>query len=467
MKFFPLYLNLSSRHVIVSGTGEMAVAKLRLLLKTEARISVFGCHPCAAIREWASEGRIRHFERRLESADARNAVLLYCADDDKQNNSWVADIGRRLGIPVNVVDDLENSTFITPAIVDRDPVTVAIATEGISPALARSIKTEMEARLPQSISLLARIGKNFRSLAKQIPYGKSRRDFWSEFYLRAGPRALSQGGETRVREAFHELLEDYLTNYASKGRVSLVGAGPGDPELMTLKARNRLNEADVIIHDRLVPSAILEIARREAVFICAGRVGTDALSKQMKINGLMVEYAQAGSHVVRLKSGDPGIFGRLDEEIDALASAGVEWDIVPGVTAAAAAAASMGVSMTNRNHNSEIRIVTGHDRHGFTEQDWSSLAKPGTVAAIYMGKRAAAFFQGRLLMHGASSTTPVTIVENASMPNQNIVSTTLRHLAAAANDNESSGPAVILLGLNARVDVADNNSPVRPRMSTV
>ena len=447
MKHFPIYLNLSDKHVVVSGTGEIAAAKLRLLLKTEARISVFGENPHTDIPNWAGTGRIKYFRRRVEAPDLRNSLLLYCASGDLEEDSRVAQIGRKLGILVNIVDNLEESAFITPAIVDRNPVTVAISTEGAAPVLARRIKADMEERLPQSIGTLARIGKTFRPLAKKLPAGKERRGFWSEFYFRTGPRALSRGGEICAREALHNLLEDRLAYSAPTGLVSVIGAGPGDPELLTLKARSRLHEADVVIHDRLVPAAILDIARREATIIYAGKTGFGPSSKQSEINRLMVKHARTGCHVVRLKSGDPAIFGRLDEEIDALTAAGIEWEIIPGVTAATAAAASIGVSMTRRSKNSEIRIVTGHDTYGFTEQDWVGLAKPGAVTAIYMGKRAARFLRGRLLMHGASGPTPVTIVENASLPDQKIVSTTLLHLPNSLEANEFKGPTVILLGL--------------------
>ncbi len=458
MRSFPIYLNLESKRVVVSGAGQAVVSKLLLLMKTEAQIRVFGINPHAKIREFAARGRISYCERRVEVTDIQGATLLYCGSDDENENTRAAEIGRRLDVLVNIVDDLERSDFITPAIVDRDPVVVAIGTEGTAPVLARQIKRDLEERLPQSVGPLARIGKTLRTQANRLPAGKPRRSFWSEFYCQIGPRALTHGGESLVREQFQNLLESHQGNCLHSGRVSIVGAGPGDPELMTLKARNQLHDADVVVHDRLVPQGILEHARREAVIIGVGKTGYGPSVKQEDINRLLVEYAYAGFHVVRLKSGDPTIFGRLDEEVDALEAAGLEWEIVPGVTAATAAVAAMGVSMTRRNRNSEVRFVTGHDTNGFTEQDWAGLVRSTTVTAIYMGKRAARFLQGRLLMQGALETTPVTVIENASLPDQKTVSTTLIDLSDILEENNFFGPVLILLGLAARTPSHSINS---------
>ena len=257
-------------------------------------------------------------------------------------------------------------------------------------------------------------------------------------------------GENGARRAIHALFEEFALSARPAGWVSLVGAGPGDPELLTLKARNRLHDADVVIHDRLVAPQILEYARREAEWIQAGKKGFGASWSQTAINALMVRHARAGRHVVRLKSGDPAVFGRLDEEIEALEAAGVQWEVVPGVTAAAGAAADMGASLTRRGRNSELRFLTGRDVDGFAEQDWAALARPGSVAAIYMGKRAAAFLRGRLLMRGTAPSTPVTIVENASRPNRRIVATTLLRLPEALNNTRFPGAVVLMFGMSPR-----------------
>ena len=450
MDHFPIFLNVRDRRIVLSGAGETAVAKLRLLLKTRANITVFGTEPHGDVRRWADEGRLTLVARRIGDGDAVGASLLYAANDDEAEDSHAAEIGHAAGALVNVVDNLEASHFITPAIVDRDPVTVAIGTEGAAPVLARRIKASLEEQLPPSLGILARIAQSFRGRAEMLPQGRKRRAFWSRYYDGAGARALSEGGEAAVRETLETLLTDTIEHREKPGSVALIGTGPGDPELLTLKARRILHEADVVLHDRLVPQAILELARREALIIETGKTGYGDAWEQGDINALMIEHAGQGARVARLKSGDPGIFGRLDEELDALEQAGIAFEIVPGITSASAAAAAIGASLTRRGRNASLRLLTGRDVQGFAEHDWRDLALPGSTAAIYMGVRAASFIQGRLMMHGALPDTPVTVVENASRPDQRVASLTLSGLAAGLKAQEITGPAILLYGIAPR-----------------
>ena len=447
MQNFPIFLRLAGRRVVVSGAGRAAAAKLRLLLKTDAEITVFGPGPDPDILSWHRDGALRHDERCVETGDLDAAALLYCASDDPAEDTRAAALARQCGIPVNIVDNLDGSDFITPAIVDRDPVTVAIGTEGTAPVLARNLKAAFEAQLPISLGPLARIGQAFRSRCESVPSGRLRRALWSEYFSRQGPRSFARDGETGAREALRSLLEEAATATRPAGLVSFVGAGPGDPELLTLKARNLLHEADIVVHDQLVSPQVLELVRREAERVSAGKTGYGPSWSQARINALLVCHARAGRHVARLKSGDPAVFGRLDEEIEALEAAGIAWEVVPGITAASGAAADMGVSLTRRGRNSELRLLTARDVDGFAEHDWASLARPGAVAAIYMGKRAAAFLRGRLLMRGAAPSTPVTIVENASRQDKRIVATTLLGLPEALGDVQFPGAVVLMLGI--------------------
>lgn len=448
MDHFPVFLNVSRRRIVVAGGGAAALAKLRLLLKTRADLAVFAADPLPEVAGFAAAGQIALVPRAFGPGDAAGAALVYAAAENAAEDAWIAAIARAEGALVNVIDNLEASDFITPAIVDRDPVVVAIGTEGAAPVLARALKAEMEERLSPATGALARAGKAFRAAAEALPPGRARRAFWAEFYDSTGPRALAAGGEAAVAAALADLLHRHLNATPAPGRVDLVGAGPGDPDLLTLKARRALDRADVVIHDRLVAPEILELARREAVLIDAGKEGFGPSTPQGEINALMVAHAAQGAHVVRLKAGDPGIYGRLDEEIDALSAAGIDWAIVPGITAASAAAASLGQSLTRRGRNGALRFLTGHDVQGFAEQDWRGLARPGAVAAIYMAKRAARFLQGRLLMHGADPQTPVTVVENASRPDQRVIGCRLTGLPEAVAG--LTGPAVILYGLPPR-----------------
>ena len=449
MNHFPIFLRVDGRRIVLSGGGEAALAKLRLLMKTTGHITVFASDPAPEIIAWASEGRVRLVRRPMEAGDALCAALFYAADEDEVEDARTTAIARADGALTNVVDNLEDSQFITPAIVDRDPVTVAIGTEGAAPVLARAIKADLESRLPVALGPLARIGKGFRKMAEALPFGRPRRDFWREYYFKTGPEAITSG-ETAVGESLQGLLNDHLLRKARSGHVHFIGAGPGDPDLLTMKARRLLDEADVVIYDRLISKPILELARREALMIDAGKEGFGPSMSQVEINALIVKHARAGAQVVRLKSGDATVFGRLDEEIDAVTDAEISWDIVPGITSASAAVAAIGQSLTKRQRNSSVRFLTGHDMKGFADHDWSALAREGQVAAIYMGKKSARFIQGRLIMHGADRHTPVTVVENASRPEQRILATTLDALPTALAAAQMSGPALTFYGLAPR-----------------
>ena len=447
MRFFPIFLRLAGRTVLVSGAGEVAAAKVRLLLKSEAAIRVLGASPCDAVREWAEAGRLDFHERLAEAADLKDAVLVYAANDDLEEDRRVAALARDAGVAFNIVDNLDESEFLTPAIVDRDPVTVAIGTEGTAPVLARRIKAGIEEMLPSNTGILARIGAGFRDSISHLS-SSARRSFWSRFFGGEGERALALGGEATVSETLAKLASSQdSVRETEAGHVSFVGAGPGDPDLLTMQARRALHDADVVLHDRLVAPEILELVRREAEVVCVGKTGFGESWKQDNINALMVRHALAGRAVARVKSGDPSVFGRLDEETDVLIEAGISYTVVPGITAASAAAASIGASLTQRGRNSALTILTGHDVKGFAEQDWAKLARPGSAAAIYMGVKAARFIAGRLLMHGAAADTPVTIAANVSRANQQMTTTTLAGLAALSDERAITGPAVLLDGI--------------------
>ncbi|EBA08810.1 siroheme synthase CysG [Sagittula stellata] len=448
MRHFPIFLALRDTRVVLSGGGDAALAKLRLLMKTEAELHVFSPLPAPEIEGWAAESRLTLHRRALRDGDLPGAALAYAADEDPERDARTATLARATGVLVNIVDNLDDSAFITPAIVDRDPVTVAIGTEGTAPVLARAIKAHLEEHLPAATGPLARIASGFRKVAEKLPHGRARRDFWRDWFFAAGPRAYAQG-DTATEEALNHLLDTHLHRPTRAGFVSFVGSGPGDPDLLTLKARRLLDEADVVLYDRLAPQPILELARREATMIEVGKTGFGPSTPQETINALLVEHAATGAQIVRLKGGDPTLFARLDEEIDTLAAHDIGYEIVPGITAASAAVSAIGQSLTKRGRNASVRLMTAHDTEGFADHDWRTLAAPDQVAAIYMGKRAARFLQGRLLMHGAAPDTPVTLVANASRGDQAVLTSALATLSADLDDCPD-GPALILYGLAPR-----------------
>lgn len=446
MQHYPLFLNLRGERVVVAGGGEIALAKLRLLTKTEARITVIAPEVDAEIAALT----VRVVARPFEAADARGARLVYAASGDAAQDAWVAALARAEGALVNVVDDLAASDFLTPAIVDRDPVIVAIGTEGTAPVLARRIKARVEEMLPQATGTLARVAGRLRDVAEALPHGRPRREVWGRWFDRVGPDALRDGADPV--DALGRLIAGGAA--PATGRVLFVGAGPGDPDHLTMKARRALDEADVVIHDRLVAPAILELARREARIVAVGKEGFGPSTPQAEIDALIVAEARAGALVVRLKGGDPVVFGRLDEEIAAVEGAGLPFEIIPGLTAATVAAAAIGQSLTQRGRNGAVTLFTGQVETGEAEQDWRALAEPGHVAALYMGKRAARRVQGKLMMHGADGRTPVTVVENVSRPDQRVIATTLAALEPTLSQSGVDGPAVILIGLAPRAAAA-------------
>jgi uroporphyrin-III C-methyltransferase/precorrin-2 dehydrogenase/sirohydrochlorin ferrochelatase len=326
MRHFPIFLELTAKRVVVAGAGECAVAKLRLVLKTDADIFVYGTSPALQITQWAAEQKITFIQREIRSDDAISATLLYAANEDRTKDAMAADYGRAAGAMVNIVDNLNDSTFITPAIVDRSPITIAIGTEGAAPVLARKIKQQLEEMLPASLGTLARIGQGFRDRASVLPMGRKRRAFWSAFYFDKGPKALALGGKHAASRLLNTLLETAQNTPEAAGRVYFMGTGNGDPELLTLKARNILHEADVIVHDASVPLNILELVRREAILYPLGRA-TDYNST----NTFVSDHAENGAQIVRIINGDLSHSKVMISEIANLMNNQVPYDVLKGI----------------------------------------------------------------------------------------------------------------------------------------
>ena len=327
MQHFPIFLDLADKRVIVAGNGEFALAKLRLLSRTPARLEVFAPAPSEALADWLADHRLTATPRAPEAADLAGAALVYAAHGEAAEDGRLRTMAAKAGVLINVVDDLQSSDFITPAIVDRAPVTVAIGTEGAAPVLARAIKADLEERLPEGLGALARAGKLFRAEAKALPQGPRRRAFWAEYYFDVGPQVLDEVGEELLGHVLRDLLARHLAATPPEGRVDLVGTGPGAPDLLTLRARQLLDRADVVIHDRTIGPPILDLARREALFVAVDDTEAAMIGAQM------ATHAEGGARVVRLIHGEAARSPRLGAEIAPLVAAGVAFALTPGVTA--------------------------------------------------------------------------------------------------------------------------------------
>jgi uroporphyrin-III C-methyltransferase / precorrin-2 dehydrogenase / sirohydrochlorin ferrochelatase len=449
MRYFPVFFDLEGKRVVVVGGGEEALRKVRLLLKTPAEIALIAP---VLHSELHSNPRVNWLARNYSGNLLDGAALVYSADPAL--NAQVSADAQARRIPVNAVDDADISTFIVPSIVDRDPVVVAIGTEGTAPVLGQGIRAKIDALLPHNTGALANRAASLRKqVAEHVPHGNRRRTFWQDFFFGKLRRTFDAQDENLFTMSLETLIQ--AESIPSKGHVSLVGAGPGDPELLTLKAHRKIQEADVIVYDRLVSPGVLEMARRDAVRIPVGKTPYEVSPKQGEINSILIREATKGLNVVRLKGGDPYMFGRGGEEQAALEAVGISVDVVPGITAALGCAASARRPLTQRGHNRSITFLTGASDTGVAEHDWASLTKSGNVLAIYMGLHNCGDIAGSMLQSGIHPSTPVTIVENGTLPNERVFETSVGGLWETVHLNGVTGPSLIYVGMSTARESAD------------
>jgi len=447
MKYFPLFADLENVDVLVVGGGEQAAQKVRLLRKTAARVTVVAETVGEELRELGEQGGIWIVPRAFEARDVEGQRLAFAATGNRVFDAAVSNAARAKGVPINVVDAPELSTFIMPAIVDRAPVTVAIGTEGAAPVLAREIKSRIESLLPANLGALAARAQSLRAqIAGAVSDGRARRRLWERLLLGPFRRAVLSGSKAQADRILAAELRG--ADAPAAGRVALIGCGPGDPDLLTLKALQRLQDADVLVIDRLVNPQILEYARRDAERIFVGKTPGGPTTSQAEINRILVREASAGKIVARLKGGDPFVFGRAAEEMAALQSAGIAVEVVPGITAAHACAARVGLPLTLREHVRQFAVVTGATADAGLGLDWQALTGKGTAFAVYMGVGNAPLIRRHLLDAGAKPETTVVIVENGTRENERAIATTLQDLTDCAAQLEITGPAVIFVGLD-------------------
>ncbi len=444
MHYFPIFTKLQDKSVLVVGGGEVALRKSTALLKAGARVTMVAPAFTSALLELAQQHRLHLIQRGFVDTDLEGQLLVIAATDDEAVNAHVFEAAEARQLLVNVVDDQPKCSFIFPSIIDRNPITIAISSGGTAPVLARRLREKLEAILPQHLGPLAQLVGRFRGQVKRRFKGfAERRQFWERVF---NSDVVSQVQTQQLSEAEATLAKMLKQTAAPKGEVYVVGAGPGDPELLTLKALQFMQQADVVVYDYLVSEEIMKLVRRDAELICVGKRQGDHSVAQEDTNRMLVELAQQGKKVCRLKGGDPFIYGRGGEEVQALAENGIAYQIVPGITAAAGCSAYAGIPLTHRDHAQAIQFVTGHCKKDGQDLDWESLAKPNQTLAIYMGVIKAPHIQAQLLTHGRASDTPVAIVENGTRNNQRVISTHLGNLANTIADENIQSPALLIIG---------------------
>ena len=447
MQTFPLFLNLRGRRALVVGGGDAAARKVELLLSAGAQVSLIAATVGGEIAQLIGEARISWAGRSFDETEFEGVSLVIVASEDEALQARVSQAAQLRCLPVNVVDRPALSSFIMPAIVDRAPITIAISSGGTAPALARRIRAEIERSLPAALGRLARFAEIFREQVRRtLVVPRARRRFWDRvFEGRIGELALA-GDEIGARRELIRLLDGVRHETPQTGMVHLVGAGPGDPDLLTLKAHRLLQRADVVVYDRLVSTEVLAMARRDAERVYVGKRRAYHCVPQSEINDRLVALARAGKSVVRLKGGDPFVFGRGGEEVEALVEAGIAVEVVPGITAALGCAATAGIPLTHRDHAQACIFVTGHLKDGSVDLDWQTLARPRQTVVVYMGVNALSMISGQLIAHGLPFSTPVALIENGTTDRERRVVGTLANIERQANKAGLNGPTLCVIG---------------------
>ncbi len=449
MRHLPVFLELDGKAAVVVGGGAVAARRAEHLVRAGARVTTFATSLTDDFRELIDAPNFRHEARDPRPWDFKGSMLCFVAVEDERLAAEAGAAARGAGALVNVADRPQLCDFIMPSIVDRSPLVIAISTGGASPILGRMLKARLESSIPAAYGRLADLMGGFRgAVAKAIASPIMRRRFWET--VLEGPiaeRTLAGDERAAAVELAHAIEDASGRNGGGpSGEVYLVGAGPGDPDLLTFRALRLMQKADIVLYDRLTDPQVMNLVRREAERIYVGKQPEDHELPQGEISALMVKLAKEGKRVLRLKGGDPFVFGRGGEEIEALAAEGIPFQVCPGITAAVGAAAYAGIPLTHRDHAQACVFVTGHGKDGKIDLDWTALLQPRQTVAIYMGLRNVEALTREFIARGADPDLPAAIIDNATRPGQRVVVGSLAKLAAKAHEAELSGPSIIIVG---------------------
>ena len=447
MKHLPLFFDIRQRQCLVVGGGDVAARKVEALLRAGAMVKVVSPQLCPQLSAHHAAGEIEHVAQLFDAAQLDECVLAVAATNDEGINKQVSVLSRQRNIPVNVVDRPELCSFIFPSIIDRSPVMVAVSTAGAAPVLARLLRARLETLIPASYGRLAELAARFRLAVKQrLPKAIERRRFWEDILQGPIAEMVYAGRDEAAARALQSALDMADTAALHGGEVYLVGAGPGDPDLLSFRALRLMQQCDVVLYDRLVQPAILELVRREAERVYVGKRRSFHALRQEEINALLVKLVKEGKRVLRLKGGDPFIFGRGGEEIATLAEEGIPFQIVPGISAANGCAAYAGIPLTHRDYAQSVLFVTGHLKDGSMDLNWEALIQPSQTVVVYMGLTGLELLCRELIGHGMAASMPAALVEQGTTANQRVLVATLQTLPGIVAKQEVHAPTLLIIG---------------------
>ena len=446
MQALPIFLNIKSRHCVVIGGGDVATRKVTMLLKADAAITLISPEICAELKVLADDKKIKFLQENFNPNQLEGACLVVAATDDEKVNEAVSIAAKAQNIPVNVVDAPDLCTFTMGSIIDRSPVVIAVSSEGNAPVLTRYIRTKIETMLPAGYGRIAAIAGEFREQVKaKFATTQARRRFWEGVLQGPMVERVLSGQEQAAREYLKETL-DSADNKVNVGEVYLVGGGPGDPDLLTFRALRLMQQCDVCVYDKLVSPEVMELVRRDAELIYVGKARDQHTMPQEEINELLARLALQGKRVLRLKGGDPFIFGRGGEEIETLMARGVPFQVVPGITAANGVSSYAGIPLTHRDYAQACLFITGHHKDGALDLDWVAMSRPKQTVVIYMGLVGLKEICDKLIAHGVSPSMPAAVVQQGTTQRQKVVTASLADLAEKVNLAEMKPPCLTIIG---------------------